>query len=58
MDELKFPSEWYGLHSFHSGRGAQRLQQWGPNRYMVDGNLRQQKIKDIIKTWTEPKMSL
>ena len=29
-----------------------------PNRYMVDGSLRQQKIKDIIKTWTGPKMSL
>ena len=26
------------------------------NRYMVDGNLRQQKIKGIVQTWTGPKM--
>ena len=27
-----------------------------PNRYMVDGNLRQQKIKGIVQTWIGPKM--
>ena len=27
-----------------------------PNRYMVGGNLRQHKIKGIVKTWTGPKI--
>ena len=44
MDELGFPSQLYGLHSFHSGRGPQWLQQWGPKQ--VHGRWQSETAKD------------
>ena len=57
MDELGFPYQ-SGMDyvAFIQAGGHSGCNSGVPNRYIVDGNLRQQKIKDIIKTWTGPKM--